>query len=259
MRLLLMLNVIQQSRSRTICMTSETEWRWRCRAENLQRLRADREFHLMCTIGHAVNAFRFAMGAVNGTPKEPTPLNDRQRTGGVLYAAGWLHEMLNFRETHAKKWGDLPLFHAVFGILDDATTDADTAELLESLRNRAVFHLDPSIPGGVLPRLSSESLTFAWGIGPRPMDANFDLPDFLLFAHLFMQDNDLKATHGRFRDFHARIRRLAVRFVETAEREIFSRLHAHGFELDRLPSGTYRNELLVAQGDDDAAFGEPAG
>jgi len=165
-------------------------WRFACSAEVFAELQNDREFTFLLAISRITNALKFGMAAMNDQGKEPSPRSDRQRMNAFLYVAGVLHEAFEFLD-HTKDEGGpdhLRVRQIRTGCSDERST---IAEPPRAIRNRAVFHFDPSVAGRVLPTLPAESFSFATGVGARRLDINNELSD----AERFCADQHL-SRHG---------------------------------------------------------------
>ncbi len=155
-------------------------WKFACSADAFAELRNDREFTFLVAISRITNALKFGMAAMNDQGKEPTPRADRQRMNAFLYVAGVLHEALEFLDKTKSEAGQTS-YAAAKAVLDAAMNDPAIAEPLRAIRNRAAFHVDPTIASRVLPTLPAESFSFATGFGPRRLDVNNELSDLITF------------------------------------------------------------------------------
>lgn len=203
----------------------------------------------MITIARAVNALKFGIAAANGTPKTATPENDRQRFNAVQYLGGLMHEMREFRDRYQDEWSGLTVFREVFSILDDESLDKETLKILRNTRNRAAFHLDPNVATSTLPKLPIEPFSFTAGVGRMRMASNNELADIVTFAFIYGHSDDMERMYERFSRYFDKLRALAVRFVENADRVLVSRAIQRGFRFEALPEGTYASETVSPEGD----------
>jgi hypothetical protein len=112
--------------------------------------------------------------------------------------------------------------------------DPRIAEPLRAIRNRAVFHFDPTVAGRVLPTFPVESFSFATGVGARRLDINNELSDLVTFAFLFGSVDDLHAMATRFDHVRQTVYLLAAELVEKLDDVTLSRLRQRGFRFEEV-------------------------
>lgn len=210
-------------------------------AEVFSALRTDREFAFLVAISRITNALKFGMAAMNDQSKEPAPRADRQRMNAFLFVAGALHEAIEFLDKSEREAGQTT-YIAAKSVLETAMNDATIAEPLKAIRNRAVFHFDPTIAGRVLPTLPVESYSFATGIGGQRLDINNELSDLVTFAFLFGSVTDLPAMAARFDQVRKAVYELAATFVETLDDITLSRLRQRGFRFEEVRQDEWESE-----------------
>jgi hypothetical protein len=230
----------------------EGRWRLVCSPRTFAELRTDPEFTFLVTLARYVNALKYGMAVMNAQGDSTAPAADRQRHGSFVYVAGVLHELLGFLDDAAtekkKKLGlaGLTAFVEVKRAIDRVRLTKQQRELLEYVRNRGAFHVNPQIAARVLPHLPEMELTFAAGDGRRPLGVNAEFSELVTFLYMFRRGaggargrrqevvqasdlQDLSSIQRRFEELYAVMRDLAAAFVDAADRQLFRRLLARGF------------------------------
>jgi hypothetical protein len=216
-------------------MMPEGAWRLSCSADQFADFRHDKEFWFITTMGRVINSLHFAILASRGQKDRTDPASDRVRMAAFLYICGVMHEVLEFRTKHEAEWSELTTFRRVFEEFDEPRVSKKTVELLQAIRNRAAFHIDPSIPSRVLSQFPREGYTFAVGEGKKRNRSNFEFPDIVTFAFIFGSPQNLSAMYERFSDFYDDLQRLTVRFIEHTEDVLMARLIERGFRFEEGP------------------------
>jgi hypothetical protein len=212
----------------------EGRWQLTCSAEQFGDLRHDKEFWFLITVGRTINALHFALIVSRAQKERTDPASDRVRMAAFLYICGLMHEVLEFQANHFKEWGGLTTFRRVFEGLEDSQLSDRSKELLHAIRNRAAFHIDPSVPSRVLAQFPLEGYAFAVGDGAKRSRSNFELPDIVTFAFLFGSLNDLPQMYERFSGFYDELQQLTVGFIQHAEDVVLARLVERGFRFQEL-------------------------
>jgi hypothetical protein len=208
-----------------------------CSDDTWSALQRDKEFAFLLTMARVSNALKFGIASAYGAGEELSPAGARQGMGRFLYLTGIVHELVAFRDEHRDEWSGLTAFQQIFSVLEDIALDREVTELLNKVRNRAAFHIDPSLPGRVLPQFPNDSYSFVTGRGTRRMDSNFELADIVTFAFIFGNIDNLDAMYQRFERFRVSLNKLVSDFSRKADSVLLQRLVARGFRIEAVPDG----------------------
>lgn len=213
-------------------MVPSGKWGLQCTAETAAHLARDPEFAFLVTLARAVNALKFGVHASREAAQYVDAPGYRQAIGSFFYNAGLLHEVLVFRANTKSRWGQHPVYIAVFEGLSEEKLGPEIGALLITIRNRAAFHLDVGVANKAVPELPVENWLFLRGEGPSPIDWNYEFSDVVAMAFLFgIQDRDIAATYARVVAFSPVLERLVEEFIRSADTELLVALTSKGFQV----------------------------
>ena len=212
----------------------DVPWRLVCSAEQFDTLfRHDREFAFLATLARISCAIKFARAARFGAGKRKSNARARQAFGGFVQLAALMHEVLEMQRNHAAKWSGLTAWQRVFAVLDKSHLDADAAQILGAIRNRAAFHFDPTVAQQTIPRLPIEEFALLSGDGRNRMQTNSELADIMTMGFLFKHMGAPNKLYERYVRFHEVLETVAVAFCKECDYVILQRARARGLRIEK--------------------------
>ena len=198
------------------------DWQSILPAEQWEHLRHDLSFHAVIKVARITNTLRFAHQAAFSVEDSDAPAATRQRLSSFLYTVALLYEALRFTETLGKYFCDWSSYRDGFGALHG---DKDTTQLrsgiLQRARDKAVFHIDNSLPATSLAEFAlGAPYVFAASNSDLAIDVHYALADSVFLHFVLDTPSDGDDFKKRFVEAFTGVMALATRFADSADRLI---------------------------------------
>ena len=202
-------------------------WEVVCDGATFESQRLEPAFQSVVALSRAVNALRFSASALIDVEGDNSPTALRQRINSFLYSSALLFEAFELVERTRNSLAKYSKYQVTLGALLDDEKVADVRKKIAPLRNRGVFHFDPSF---IPKRVSVESdgwCRFGQGRGLSVGSSYYDLSDrALLEAFVGGPAEEFKVRYDVLvRDTTT----ILFKFVDGADRLIESALLENGW------------------------------
>ena len=146
--------------------------------EEFDKIRSDPRLAILLNLARTVNALTFCFRSLLQSTNDSTPAGQRHYFNSFLFACGILYEGLKVANTLGKRFGDRDSFRKGFGrLLKDKETKRLQETVLNSMRNKIVFHFEADAMSTTLNELDLNSYSFAIGQGSTSGEAYYKLAD----------------------------------------------------------------------------------
>jgi len=202
-------------------------WEVVCDRATFESQKLDPAFRSVVALSRVVNALRFSASALIDVEGDNSPAAERQRINSFLYSSALLFEAFGLIERTRDTLATYSKYQGTLGVLLDDKKVADVRKQIAPLRNRGVFHFDPSF---IPKRVSVESdgwCRFGQGRGLSAGSSYYDLADrALLEAFVGGPAEEFKVRYDALvRDTTT----ILIKFVNGADRLIESALLENGW------------------------------
>ncbi len=160
-------------------MSSHPEsWEVYISKEDFEKIKSDARFAALIPLARVVNALKFCFQTLIEYGNDNTPSGQRQHINSFLFACGILYEGLKIANVLGKHFGDRDFFRNGFGqLLKSKETKRLNETVLNSMRNKLVFHFDEDVAPAVLKNLDLELYAFASSAGSKSGEVYYNLAD----------------------------------------------------------------------------------
>jgi hypothetical protein len=157
---------------------SAIRWRIRCKSDRFDQWRNDSSFKSVVTLSRIVNSLQFGLYAFIDAADNARPSASRQRLNAVMHMGATMFEAVEFLDRYGAEFGKYNSFREkLVPILDDPKFRQLCDKRLKPLRNRAVFHFDPTFVPRMPDAENSGFYTFVSGIGHTVGESYYELAD----------------------------------------------------------------------------------
>ncbi len=212
------------------------KWKITCSEENFNSIRNDASFLEVVRFARILNTIRFLQVAFAESEDDGTPSYKRFRTNTFLFTGAALYEAkksvrrtdspLNEYETHEK--------------LESFLNSDEMAEInpyIDKIRNRIVFHHDPTIASRALNSFIPPEYSFSEGYGKSSKQLYFHLADHISLHFLFMDKKGKVLEEEAIGKVIQQTVRLAMEFASIGEKLVGEVLLKNGWEIEGDPTG----------------------
>ena len=213
-------------------------WRIKCAGDKFDAWRDDPSFKAVVTLGRIVNALSFAAYAMMPVQDSDTPSASRQRMNAFMYIGATLFEAVDFLDRCRAELERYDHFRAALAVLIDRP---DVRELLDKrlrpLRNRAVFHFDPTFVPRTPGAETDGYYVFVTGQTYKSGEAYYDLADRSVMNSVIGVGPSHAEFNERSKDLMMRTSRLMNEFMNAANEVINEALTHADWEPEIFPAG----------------------
>lgn len=217
----------------------ERSWQIACAGDHFDTWRDDASFRAVVTLARIVNALNFAGYVTYGVENADSPAATRQRMNAFLYVAATLFEAIDFVD---RVRGDLVRYAAfterLAPLVDEPTARALHKERLAKLRNRGVFHFDPTFVPRKPDAEADGYYVFVKGRSMKSGETYYDLPDRSLLNSVIGVTPSHTEFSQRARSLMHETTRLMTGFIGAANELINEALDHADWEPKFLPSAS---------------------
>lgn len=195
------------------------DWELVCSPGAFRQLRRDPSFQKLVALARTTNSLRFTHQAITTAGPSQSLVGLGQRLSAVLYMCALLFEGLRLSQTLGRYYKDRASFREGFALLhSDEEVASFRRNVLEPLRNKAVFHLDQdAVRDGLLAREDDDEVVFARGTGAARGQTYYQLADEAVARFLVGCPSNGNAFKEGFIDLLNRSTKIAVRFGTCAD------------------------------------------
>jgi len=161
-----------------------TDWELYLTAEQFMQIRTDPRLGAIMSLGRVANALTLVAPAVRQPLDWNIPRVRRERTAALFYIGALLHEGLRVSETLGAHFRHLPEYRLFIAIQQDPDVVDLRRRLLKPLRDKAVFHFDPGVPGMIPELTTTEDVILVSGQGPEVGFTYIDFADTMVLHYL---------------------------------------------------------------------------
>lgn len=180
------------------------------------------KFAALLRLGRMVNLIRFAqMGGYEPAPRS-SPHGDRQMIGSFLVQTAFLQEVIETLPRLSQHLRDLPAWQAhIVPLLRSTKVKRLQGDTLKYLRNKVVFHFDPSVIDDGLEGIDLPELVVFSADGTARRDVYYPLADEVAIRFLVPDDGLSQSEHTeRLKDWIAEVTDLSLAVGHTVEKVV---------------------------------------
>ena len=215
----------------------ERSWQIACAGDRFDGWRKDASFRAVVTLARIVNALNFAGYAMYAVENVDSPAATRQRLNAFLYVGATLFEAIDFLDRARK---DLTRYSAfrerLAPLIDEPAARTLYKNRLSKLRNRGVFHFDPTFVPKTPGAEADGYYVFVKGRSLKSGETYYLLPDHSLLNGVIGVTPSHSEFSERARDLMHQTTRLMTGFIGAADELINEALDHPDWEPKFLPS-----------------------
>lgn len=186
--------------------------------EEFERLRTDPRFVSLLPLARIVNGLKFCFQVLIEHGHSETPAGTRQHINAFLFACGVLYEGLKIANTLGKQHNERAAFRNGFGkLLKSKDTRQLKDTVLNSVRNKLVFHFDEDVAPSVLENLDLERYAFATADGDQSGAVYYNLADEIAINFIIGEPGSKDEEDRIFRETLRIISKVITEFVSSAD------------------------------------------
>lgn len=186
--------------------------------EEFEKLRLKSDFAALLPLARVVNALKFCSHILIEYGNSDSPSGLRQHMNSFLFACGVLYEGLKMANTLGKHFGERDSFRDGFGqLLKSKETKKLNDTVLNSMRNKLVFHFDEDVAPAVLKNLNFESYTFAIGDGTQSGGVYYNLADEVVINFIIGEPGSMEEEARIFSEILQGISIVITGYVNSAD------------------------------------------
>lgn len=157
---------------------SEVRWRIHCSSDRFDQWRSDPGFKAVVTLSRILNALQFGLYAFLDAEDSIRPSASRQRLNAFMQMGATMFEAIGFLDRYRSQFDRFASFReGLATIIDDSEFREFCDKRLKPLRNRAVFHFDPTFVPRMPDSEKSGFYTFVSGVGFTVGESYYELAD----------------------------------------------------------------------------------
>ena len=215
-------------------------WEIASEGDALKKAREDPRFPYVVTLARATNALNLATTILPHIEDASSPAGARDLWNSFFFTCGILYEALQLVKKMNKEFKDDDRFQkGLKTLLKDPRAKRVENPHWAPVRNRAVFHFDPSWFEEQLKRSAFDKCIFVRAEGKKKKGIYYPFPDELvmeLMVGVAIESKDFEPKlHAMAKDTTA----LAIEFSNMAEDLIAHTLHEWGFRLSEIPASKF--------------------
>jgi hypothetical protein len=166
-------------------ISERTRWKIVTGKDNFLSLKNDEGFWTILALGRAVNALFFSHQALVAHEGDDSPAAVRARFNSVLFSCSILVESSPLVQALGKHFSHLPEFKKLSNLVNGKEARKIRQAALARLRNKLVFHFDPTEIGRQLSRLDFPEATFLSAMGKTNAQTYYEMSDLCALGTLY--------------------------------------------------------------------------
>lgn len=216
--------------------TAATWWEIACEGDKLKKARDDPRFAHLVTLARATNALSLATTALEHIENPSSPVGARDTWNSFFFTCGILYEALQLVKKMNKNFKHDDRFQkGLRTLLKDPRAKRVENPHWAPVRNRALFHFDPSWFEQQLKGLKFDKCIFVRAEGTKKKGIYHPFADEFVMELLVGDAIDSKDFEAKLHAIAKDTTALAIEFSNMAEDLIAHTLHEWGFTFAQIP------------------------
>jgi hypothetical protein len=194
------------------------QWEIYISKEDFEKLRSDPSFLTLLPLARVVNALKFCFQTLIEHSAPDTPSGFRQHINSFLFSCGVLYEGLKIANKLGKRFGEREAFRNGFGkLLKRRETKKLNETVLNSMRNKLVFHFDEDVAPSVLKTFDLDTYVFATADGSQSGAVYYSLADSVAINFIIGEPGSKEEEERIFREILQSISIVITEYVSAAD------------------------------------------